>query len=334
MAEPQRFSESRFRRLEYTVVLSMVAFAIVFAGLSLWVGVGGVVEHLKDLTPGLVVVLLSLSLSNYLLRGLRWEVFTRALRLDLPWSRNLLYYFAGFAMTTTPGKAGEALRLWLIERCHGYGYRRTAPMFVADRLSDMIAVLLLGLIGVGAFSRFADATLAAGVALFLVVIAFFRPQVLLGLIGMIYKIAGRRRPRLFSALRQTVRGTASLFMFRVFGAGLVLALLGWFAEAYSFYLLLGQFGAVVTLQQVIFIFTFAMSAGTLAMLPGGLGGTEAVMIGLLKAIGVDFEAAVAATAIIRLTTLWYAVILGFLTLPFAMRLARRRGSRLVAEAAG
>jgi uncharacterized protein (TIRG00374 family) len=334
MAEPQRFSESRFRRLEYTVVLSMVAFVIVFAGLSLWVGVGGVVEHLKDLTPGLVVVLLSLSLSNYLLRGLRWEVFARALRLDVPWPRNLLYYFAGFSMTTTPGKAGEALRLWLIERCHGYAYQRTAPMFVADRLSDMIAVLVLGLVGVGAFSRFADATLAGGAVLFLVVIAFFRPQVLLGLIGLVYKTAGRRRPRLFSAVRQTVRGTASLFVFRVFGAGLALALLGWFAEAYSLYLLLGQFGAVVTLQQVIFIFTFAMSAGTLAMLPGGLGGTEAVMIGLLTAIGVDFETAVAATAIIRLTTLWYAVILGFITLPFAMRLARRRGARLVAEAAG
>jgi uncharacterized protein (TIRG00374 family) len=334
MAEPGRFSEGRIKRLEYTVVLSMVAFVIAFAGLSLWVGVGGVVEHLKDLTPGIVIILLSLSLLNYLLRAARWEVFTRALRLDVPWSRNLLYYFAGFSMTTTPGKAGEALRLWLIERCHGYGYQRSAPMFVADRLNDMIAVLLLGLIGVGAFSRYADATLASGVALFVVVIAFFRPQVLLGLIGMLYKIAGRRRPRLFSALRQTVRGTASLFVFRVFGAGLVMALIGWFAEAFSLYLLLGQFGAVVTLQQVIFIFTFAMSAGTLAMLPGGLGGTEAVMIGLLKAIGVEFETAVAATAIIRLTTLWYAVVLGFITLPFAMRLARRRGVPLAVEAAG
>jgi uncharacterized protein (TIRG00374 family) len=77
-----------------------------------------------------------------------------------------------------------------------------------------------------------------------------------------------------------------------------------------------------------------MSAGTLAMLPGGLGGTEAIMIALLKAVGVEFETAVAATAVIRLATLWYAVILGFITLPFAMRLARRRPAPLVAEPVG
>jgi uncharacterized protein (TIRG00374 family) len=73
----------------------------------------------------------------------------------------------------------------------------------------------------------------------------------------------------------------------------------------------------------MFVFTFAMISGTVAMLPGGLGGTEAVMLALLSALGVDLQIAVAATALIRLTTLWFAVGLGFLALPFALRLARR-----------
>jgi uncharacterized protein (TIRG00374 family) len=76
-------------------------------------------------------------------------------------------------------------------------------------------------------------------------------------------------------------------------------------------------------QQAVFVFTFAMIAGTVAMLPGGLGGTEAVMLALLGALGVDLQVAVTATALIRLTTLWFAVGLGFIGLPFSLRLARR-----------
>jgi hypothetical protein len=72
------------------------------------------------------------------------------------------------------------------------------------------------------------------------------------------------------------------------------------------------------------------------MLPGGLGGTELTMIALLGLAGIDGGTAVAATAVIRITTLWFACILGFLALPFALfprpglvshRGAARRSSR-------
>jgi uncharacterized membrane protein YbhN (UPF0104 family) len=44
--------------------------------------------------------------------------------------------------------------------------------------------------------------------------------------------------------------------------------------------------------------------------PGGLGGTEAVMIGVLLWQQVPMELAVAATLLIRMTTLWFAVVIG------------------------
>ena len=59
------------------------------------------------------------------------------------------------------------------------------------------------------------------------------------------------------------------------------------------------------------------------MMPGGLGGVEVVMTGLLIGVGVDPAVAIAATTIIRITTLWFSVGLGFLALPMALRLARQ-----------
>ena len=60
------------------------------------------------------------------------------------------------------------------------------------------------------------------------------------------------------------------------------------------------------------VYALAMLAGALSFLPGGLGGAEAVMVAALTLKGVDQPSAVAATIIIRLATLWFAVALGLL----------------------
>ena len=59
-----------------------------------------------------------------------------------------------------------------------------------------------------------------------------------------------------------------------------------------------------------------MLAGAISFIPGGLGATEAVMISILIWKGVGSPEAVASTLIIRLTTLWFAVVLGVISLSF------------------
>jgi uncharacterized protein (TIRG00374 family) len=46
------------------------------------------------------------------------------------------------------------------------------------------------------------------------------------------------------------------------------------------------------------------------MIPSGLGTQEAAMIGLLASYGVDTSSAIAATLILRIGTLWFAVAMG------------------------
>ena len=57
-----------------------------------------------------------------------------------------------------------------------------------------------------------------------------------------------------------------------------------------------------------------MLVGGLSFLPGGLGSSEAVMITLLAVNGLPHSAAITATLICRLATLWFAVALGALFL--------------------
>jgi uncharacterized protein (TIRG00374 family) len=330
MARLPRFTLSSLRRVEYLAVASLVAFVAIVVALALFAGLDDVIGHVRHIGARVLVLMLALSTLNYLLRAWRWQHFANGLGLVVPWARNLLYFVSGFALTATPGKAGEALRLWLLERCHGYPYERSTPMFIGDRLSDMAAILLLCLAGVGAFTAYAEVTVFAAAALLVLCLPLMRPKLLLRATNLLFGLFGRRAPRLFARIRAAIRDTARLFTFRLFGLGLVASLLGWFAEIVAFHQLLAHLGAAVTIQQAMFIFTFGMIAGTIVM----IGGTEAVMLALLSALGIDFQVAVAATAVIRLATMWYAVGLGFAALPFSLRLARRaRGAPVVLKQA-
>jgi hypothetical protein len=197
------------RRAEYWIVIALIAFAAVLTVPALIVGIDQVLAPIRNVGAGVILVLLGLSLVNYGLRAFRWQIFSRRLGLSTPLFRTALYYVAGFALTMTPAKLGDAFRLWLLNRCHGFRYDRTVPILVADRIGDVLAMVLLSLVGLYAFRDYAlGAGIAAGVVL-LALVALARPDLLLRAIGLAYRVIGRW-PRLFGGLRRLACGRGGL----------------------------------------------------------------------------------------------------------------------------
>lgn len=326
-AKPQGLNRGKLRRLEWIVVGTILAFGAGIVGIGAYVGFDKVWSAVQRVPASIIFALLGLSVFNYALRALRWHWFSKGLGLKVGFGFNAAVFIGGFALTTTPGKAGEALRLWVLERAKGVPYERATPLFLGDRLSDMVAIMLLCVACLGAFSGYANVTLGIAAGLIVLMLPFLRPKTLLWVTNALYRLFGGRAPRLFAKIRAALRETAKLFTFRQFGVGLALALVGWAAEAWSFQLLLTAVGGPdVSFQQAGFVFTFALIAGTISMLPGGLGGAEAVMLLLLTSLGFASDSALAATAIIRLTTLWFSTALGFIVLPFLLAALRGRGT--------
>jgi uncharacterized membrane protein YbhN (UPF0104 family) len=101
-----------------------------------------------------------------------------------------------------------------------------------------------------------------------------------------------------------------------------LGLLAWGLEAVGLYVLSLMFPtAHLGLAAAVGIYAIAVLAGAAAMLPGGLGGTEAVMTALLVSQGYPVAAAVLLTVACRLVTLWFAVGLGWVAI-LALRVRR------------
>lgn len=272
-----------------------------------------------------VAILLGLSLANYLLRGLRWHLFVHSLGLRTPFLRNMVHFLGGFAMSVTPGRVGELVRVRWLARDAGVGMERAAPVVLGDRASDLAALAIL--LGASVTLAATNVHGAIPVALLALVGAFVatHPRLLARCLSAIYALSGHRKPRLFARMRRAALSLEAFAKGGVLIPALTCGLIGWACEAWAFHLLLLWFGADVSFAKALAIFIFSTLAGGLTGAPGGLGGAEAAMVAALSLDGTPMGVAVAATAVIRATTLWFAVGLGLVAFPFAERASATRG---------
>ncbi len=301
-------------------LLALVAFGLV--GLAAATGWRETWAQIARLTALQLLALLALSSVNYLLRGLRWHLFARRLGLPLRLNANLRHFLGGFAMSVTPGRVGELVRMRWIGREAGWPFERSAPLVLMDRAYDLLAMaLLLGLslslAAKGIAGAFPVVVLAFGAGVIVT-----RPRLLAAALTLAHRATGRFA-RGFARARTAARSLARFSHTPTMMAALCLGLLGWSAEGYAFHLLLGWMGADVGPWKALAIFLFASLAGGLTGAPGGLGGAEAAMVALLALDGVPMEVALAATAVIRVTTLWFAIAIGLAVFPLAERISLR-----------
>jgi uncharacterized protein (TIRG00374 family) len=92
------------------------------------------------------------------------------------------------------------------------------------------------------------------------------------------------------------------------------SLISWFFECLGFYLILFNFNTDVSVLWSTFIYSFSTIAGSITMLPAGLGVTEGSLTLLLVEGGFAKNIAVASTFIVRVVTLWFALIVGIISI--------------------
>lgn len=300
----------RFKAMIATVILSVVIYFL----FTLWGGWQNVVEAIQQVGWKGNLVALSLSLVNYFLRFTRWGMYLRILGYRVPYWQNLRIYMAGFSLTTTPGKAGEALRSVFL---HDYGipYRQSFGAFLSERISDLLAVVLISLAGLWLFPHVHLLIGAVLIGLVALLVLVQRDDWLKWLEK---KVERRFSGRFAHAMQfgiETIIAFRNCFKPKILFYTTLLGVAAWVAEGIGFYYVLTLLGINVSLLLAQFIYAFSLVVGAVSMLPGGIGGAEVAMLQLLLLSGAPPSSAVAATLVIRLTTLWFSVFLGLICLP-------------------
>ena len=306
------------------VLLATVLGVAVFAALVLYGDLAALRRDLGAYHFGHFGAALLLASLNYLVRFVRWEIYLRVLGVRLARLESLLIFLSGFVMSITPGKVGEVWKSVLLQDRHAIPIARSAPIVVAERVTDLLSLILLASFGAYTFGV-GWAPIVTGLAMVASVLIVVSSRTLTGVcLRLAAKLPLVRRvaPR----LEEAAASLQELVSARRLLVPTVLAAFAWSAECLAYWEVFRGFDGVrVDAAAAFFVYSVSTIAGAVAMMPGGLGVTELGMTGLAQLLGgptVTAAVASASTILVRLATLWFAVVIGFAA--YALLLRRDR----------
>lgn len=313
------------RRILFALLFGVVLYGV-FVAVS---GYRELSDSLQRLSWLSFVAALGLASANYGFRFLRWQYYLRVLGISgVRASDSLLVFLSGFVLTVTPGKVGEVFKSAVLQETHDIAPERTAPIVVAERLTDVIGVVALILVGSTSLPG-GSSWLLAGVlciAVGLTAIFWQRPT-----LWLLHRMEQGWMARVVPKFRTALGELRVLASPRVLALPALLSMVAWSLEGYALYVLLRGFGQAVSVAPACFFYATATLAGALTPLPGGLGVTETlIQQQLVRLGGVATGAATASMLLVRLATLWWAVIVGFI----ALGLLKLRFPHLLSDSAG
>ncbi|KMM74597.1 membrane protein [Xanthomonas sp. NCPPB 1128] len=288
-----------------------------------WIDRGnGTFARLGAIWPLLALAVLPVS-ASYLCRFWRWRWLLQRQGHTVPFGLGWTAYLAGFALTATPGKAGELLRIRYFARM-GVPAGRTLAVFVFERASDLLVILALSLLAAPVFPTLG--TLAAVVLGFVALLfgAAAWPALLAWLESVGRRLPGRwlrgaAQFAVFAAMElRACLGTAQMVRSLIAGAG------AWGLTSAVFVGLCHGLGLHLDPLVAFGIYPLAMLIGALSFVPGGVGTTELAIVLMLDRLGVATADAIAVAVAARLVTLWYAVAVGALAMGTTEFLQRRQ----------
>lgn len=290
-----------------TVILSIAIYLF----LTLWAGIADVLNQINKINPINILFALLLTTTDIGCQFLRWRNYLEILGHPIHWLKNCLIYCSGLAFITTPGKSGVLIRGFFLKP-EGVPYSESTAAYFAERATDLFAALFILILS---FSTFKNSLFIIFIFSFLFFILMIFIQNLKGLLKLKQwfkcTIKNQKIKDFLLGLINVILNFRRCYQLPVLSFSILMGIMGWLVEGSAFYIILNAMNGHVEFITALYIYTFAMLIGSLSMLPGGLGSAEATMLGLLILNGTGEAVAVASIVLIRLTTLWFAVSIGF-----------------------
>ena len=292
----------------------VMLFAVAVLGaIMIYRGVGKVGKSLSHYEWYTFGIACACAFGNYCLRFLKWEYYLATLgvrgvkKLD-----SFLTFLSGFVLTVTPGKVGEVFKSWVLSQTHGVPMAQTAPIVIADRVTDVIGIAILIAIGSAGFKG-GLMWAAIGIGLVLVLLAVIGSARLSNaIIDIVARLPGRIGG-IAPKLRTSYASLALLVQLKHLVLPSMLSVVAWFLECLSMWIILGGFGERTSVVLCMFFYSTSTLAGALIPVPGGVGVVESTLMEQLIQLGhVEEGNATAAMALTRFATLWFAVLVGFI----------------------
>ncbi len=254
---------------------------------------------------------------NYCVRFLKWDYYLSLIKVKVKKIDSFSIFMSGLVMSVTPGKMGEFLKSYLVKEINNTPVSKTLPIIFAERITDFVSLLFLALIGAYVYNYGRGVVIGVSVFFILIVVILSNKKIALPILKLLEKNSFLQKH--LSSIHNAYESSYQLLQPLPLLKMSLLSLGSWFFECLGYYIILINFGLDVSLLWATFCYGFATIVGAITMLPGGLGVTEGSLTFLLIQKGSPKEIAVTSTFIVRIVTLWFAVLVGVISVTIYQR---------------
>jgi len=300
------------KNLQKKIIIGIVIAAAVYLGFSLYIDFDKLLEAFSLFDFRYFPLVLLLSFFNYLLRFERWHYYLKVLDIKIPRKISYSIFFGGLIMSITPGKVGELLKSYLIKEYNGTSIHKSAPVILVERLGDFVSLLMVAMVGAIYFEFGRNIVLITliifGAFLFGLSYRPFAEPVIkyMSKLKLLHKIS----EKILVAYENSYKLLRPVPLFSM----LILASIAWGFEAFGLYVILKVFNTEATFFWSLFVYSFSTIIGGLLLVPGGIGPTEGSLTLLLVRTKIPLNISFVATFLIRVATLWFAILMGIIGL--------------------
>lgn len=301
-----------------TLLSFVAAFAVLFIVISrLDVNLGTLWLNIKGSNPFLYMLAAAIYYSAFPLRGSRWQLLLRNVKLlhrpgmQLPSRRGLteIIFLSWFANCILPAKLGDVYRGYLLKRNSNIGLSTGMGTVLAERALDMVmVVVLMVLAGLTLWGGNESLTWGiAGVGLAMALVALVGVVVMHRFGSSLQRLLPFRFQGYYQAFQEGTLGSFGQLPILI-----ALSAVIWLVEAGRLYFVTQSLGVPLGLPVVLFVASANSILTIFPFTPAGLGLVEVGVTGLLM-LFTSKELALAVTIMDRGISYWSVLLLGLVT---------------------
>ena len=315
-----------FSKYKKKILLSAVFGALIFLGISHCADFDKLLGALGKFNWFYFPLILGLSFLNYVARFYKWEYYLKILKIKVAPLLSFKIFLSAFVMSVTPGKMGEVLKSYLLKEETGTPVAKSAPIIIAERITDFISIIIICIMGAYVFDYGRAIIIGVGIFFIAVTLILSFQKLSLAIINSLERI--KFISKYVHRIHIAYESIYQLVKIKPLVIAVGMSIVAWGFECLGFYYVLQIFSSTSNIETSLltasFIYCFSTLVGAIAMLPGGLGATEATLTGLLIILKIPKDVSAASTIIIRVATLWFAVVVGIIAVYFYNKHSKHR----------
>ncbi len=299
-------------KIKKNILISILISIVIYLALAFYGNFDLVLSTFNSFNWEYFPFILLLIYITFFLKFLKWQYYLKLLKVEIKFSDSFKIFMSALTMSVTPGKIGELIKPYMVKDINGTPISKTIPIIFAERITEFFALLFLIMLGIDLLNSGILIPIIILLILIIFLLVIFNKAINDWLILKLNKISLLQKyiePFRISLTHSRLALKPKSFLLMV-----LLSLIIWIIEGLGFYLILINLNTDLSFVNSLFTYLFSIFVGSVSMLPAGLGVTDGSLTFMLTQNNISKDIAVAATLLMRIATLWFALFIGIISM--------------------